>query len=152
MPAGILKSVNDPACIQCGFSLRGFEPGQSPPRCPECAAAFDVDKPWRPALLPTPLARVWLLCGPAVVTHVLLLAASVTSISRNLLVWPFFLIWLSAIVAFDLLWPWGWAYETARERVPVRDRPATLRRWLLPALFFNASVTIVTLTIFFLML
>ncbi len=148
-------SANPPLearCEECGFSLSGHAKEAAPPRCPECGMAFDLDRPWTPEAPPNTPTILWRLCAPLGVVLALFLAASLTQIGQNLLVFPFFLIWASAFGGIGLLWPIGWTYETVNAQVPRRDRKPTAWRWLGPALLINGVTTVTAALLFFLLL
>lgn len=146
------KSPSEPRCEECGFSLSGHAKGATLPRCPECGVAFDLDKLWTPEEPPNTPTIFWHLCAPLGLVFALFLAASMTQIGQNLLVFPFLLIWASAFGGIGLLWPIGWTYETVNAQVPRRDRKATAWRWLGPVLLINGATTLAAVVLFFLLL
>lgn len=149
---GLTNAAKEPRCEECGFSLTGHARNASPPRCPECGVAFDFEKPWMPEDVPDAPRITWRLCAPVMAVLGLFVAAAFTEIGRNLLVWPFLLIWASAIGAIGLLWPIGWTYETVNAQVPRCDRTSTAWRWLTPVLLINGSAMVVATVVFFLLL
>lgn len=146
------KTPSEPRCEECGFLLSGHTKTVTLPRCPECGVAFDVEKLWTPETLPSMPTILWRLCAPLGLVLALFLAASMTQIGQNLLIFPFFLIWASAFGGIGLLWPIGWTYETVNAQVPRRDRKPTAWRWLSPVLFINGATTLAAVVMFFLFL
>lgn len=142
----------EPACEECGFLLTGHADGAAVPRCPECGTLFDAHKPWTPPPIPPLAVALRKLIVPQGIVLAVFLAAAYTRIGRNLLVWPFLLIWASTILGVGVLWPVSWAYETARERAPRMQRSAMLRRWLLPSILINLVAVIAAVLAFVTML
>lgn len=143
------------ACEECGYCLHGHlaaEEAAAEARCPECSTAFDPQRPWRPKPWPAPWQLALRCGGPITATLALFLALSTFRLGRNLLVWPLWLIWFSAIVASGMFAPLNVARKVAREAEPRRTRRAASRRIAGPALVFSSAATLLALLGFFAML
>lgn len=138
----------EPACEECGYSLRGASAGAAAPVCPECGTRVDPARPWvrrswdRRAVL----AR---LISPLVIFLAIGLGLSAARVPRNWLIWPFWLIWLVGMAYLIFLWPPSAARRLASERLPRLDRARAARAAWLPAIVVNVVLGVGALLLFF---
>jgi len=158
MPA-FQPSPGDPLeqarCEQCGYPLRGLTVTKSDAggaRCPECGTPFDPAKPWTPLPWPTRRRLAWVLCGPLMAIVLALVISGAARGTRELLIWPFFMVWAWALLFFALLWPIMAANSLATDRKPRVERARAVRDAYVPALLFNLAAAGSALVLFFALL
>ncbi len=140
-------------CEQCGYPLRGLRPAPgNESRCPECGTTFDPRKPWTPLPWPSRARRAWILSGPLVAIVIALIGSSAARGTRELLVWPLFLVWAWAMLFFTVLWPIMAANSLATDRLPKTERGRAVRDTSIPAIAGNLALAGAGLAAFLAML
>ncbi len=130
------------ACEQCGYALTGLIDGNAPGVCPECGARFDGPLAWRPRAWPGRVRLLLAMCGPVAGAVGMVLALSLFRATRNVLIWPLWLVWGGLIVYLAFVWPLTYAKATARACEPMNTRAARVRREWVAGVLINFGVIV----------
>lgn len=80
------------------------------------------------------------LCVPMLVVVAALLAASLSREVRNWAVWPFWVLWIGAMLIAGVVWPRMAARSIAEKCEPRASRAAKVRRVVAGAMMVNVVV------------